>query len=133
MELQRAVKDANQATLDYVTAYLGAHEAITQLPRLQTFGQSNRMTENQMHAAVNLLPQPGDAGMAPQKMAKLQGMIDPLRRQIPRMPGADLMPSWLERGQQQKTPTASGGSNLGNAVSGGNSATDIVNRLQANR
>src|SRR2546427_8010959 len=39
------VKKANQATRDYVTAMVGAHEAVTQLPRLQTFGKSNRMTE----------------------------------------------------------------------------------------
>jgi hypothetical protein len=53
-----AIKDANQATRDYVTAFVGAHEAITQLPRLQTFGKSNRMTQQQMEAAQNLLPQP---------------------------------------------------------------------------
>ena len=54
-------------------------EAITQLPRLQTFGQSNRMTEKQMEAVINLLPQPGDREFAAQKMTSLQGMIDPLR------------------------------------------------------
>src|SRR6201984_2895648 len=52
------VMKANQATRDIVAAYVGAHEAITQLPRLQTFGKSNRMTEKQMEAAQNLLPQP---------------------------------------------------------------------------
>lgn len=91
------VKDANQATKDYVAAFIGAHEAITQLPRLQTFGKSSRMTETQLHAALNLLPQPGDtASFAQQKMQNLQTMIDPLRKQIPHMPGADLIPSWLE-------------------------------------
>src|SRR5215470_19366537 len=45
-----AVKETNQATRDFVTAWLGASEAISQLPRLQTFGKSNRMTEAQMVA-----------------------------------------------------------------------------------
>ena len=119
------VMKANQATRDYVTAMVGAHEAITQLPRLQTFGKSNRMTEKQMEAAVNLLPQPGDREFAAQKMTSLQGMIDPLRKQIPHMPGAETMPSWLEQRHQKQTP--SGGSNLGRAVMG--NASDIVNRL----
>ena len=110
-------KTANQATRDYVTAVLGAHEAVTQLPRLQTFGQSNRMTEKQMDAAVNLLPQAGDdPSLAAQKMTSLQGMIDPLRKQIPHMPGAESTPSWLEKRQQQQRQTPSGGSNLGRAV-----------------
>jgi len=55
------------------------------------------MTEKQMDAAVNLLPQPGDRECAAQKMTSLQGMIDPLRKQIPHMPGAESTPSWLER------------------------------------
>jgi hypothetical protein len=91
------VKSANQATRDYVTAAIGAHEAITQLPRLQTFGQSSRMTQQQMEAAVNLLPQPGDGPMAHSKMVALQQMLDPLRKQVPRMPGAEQIPSWLEQ------------------------------------
>ena len=99
------VKDANQATRDYVANFLGAHEAITQLPRLQTFGKSSRMTETQLHAALNLLPQPGDdAAFAQQKMENLQTMIDPLRKQMPHMHGAELIPSWLE--QKQKPPAA---------------------------
>jgi len=88
---------------------------------LQTFGKSNRMTEKQMEAAQNLLPQPGDREFASQKMTSLQGMIDPLRKQIPHMPGAEQMPSWLEKRQQQptqQTPAASFGSNLGQWVSG---------------
>ena len=121
------LKLANQATKDYVTAMVGAHEAITQLPRLQTFGKSNRMTEKQMEAAINLLPQPGDGSMAPQKMTSLQGMIDPLRKQIPHMPGADQTPSWLEQKRQQTTQS-SGSSKLGSVVSG--NATDIINGLR---
>ena len=124
---QAIASSANQATKDYVTAYLGAHEAITQLPRLQTFGKSNRMTEKQMEAAQNLLPQPGDGTMAGQKMSSLQGMIDPLRKQIPHMPGAETTPSWLEQRQQQQRQTPSGGSNLSRAVMG--DATGLVNRL----
>lgn len=116
-----AVNAANQATKDYVTAFVGAHEAITQLPRLQTFGQSSRMTQQQMEAAINLLPHPGDGSMAQQKMTSLQGMLDPLRKQVPHMPGAEQMPSWLEKQQQQKrqaAPSAPFGSNLANYVGG---------------
>jgi len=94
------VKQANQATRDYVTAMVAAHEAVTQLPRLQTFGTSSRMTQQQMEAAVNLLPHPGDGTMAAQKMESLQGMIDPLRKQIPHMPGAETIPSWTEQRKQ---------------------------------
>ena len=93
------VKGTNQATRDYVTAFNGAHEAITQLPRLQTFGQSSRMTQQQAEAAVNLLPHPGDGPMAHSKMVALQQMLDPLRKQVPRMPGAEQIPSWLEQQQ----------------------------------
>jgi hypothetical protein len=107
---------------------VGAHEAITQLPRLQTFGKSNRMTEKQMEAAVNLLPQPGDGSMAAQKMTSLQGMIDPLRKQIPRMPGAESTPSWLEQRKQQQRQAPSGGSKLGQVVT--NNPTDFINSLQ---
>lgn len=124
-------KAANQATRDYVTAVLGAHEAVTQLPRLQTFGQSNRMTEKQMEAAVNLLPQAGDdPSLAAQKMTSLQGMIDPLRKQIPHMPGAESTPSWLEKRQQQQTATSSRGSNLSRAVLGNGNVNDFINSLQ---
>jgi hypothetical protein len=92
------LKFANQATRDHVTAMGAAHEAITQLPRLQTFGQSSRMTQQQMEAAQNLLPAPGDdAPRARQKMQALQTTIDPLRKQVPHMPGAESMPSWLEK------------------------------------
>ncbi len=99
----QGVKAANQATKDFVTATLGAHEAVTQLPRLQTFGQSSRMTQQQMEAAQNLLPHAGDgADFAAQKMTSLQGMIDPLRKQMPHMQGAETMPSWLEKKGQQK-------------------------------
>jgi hypothetical protein len=124
----RDVRNANQATRDYVTAMVGAHEAITQLPRLQTFGQSSRMTQQQMEAAVNLLPQPGDWTMAGQKMTSLQGMIDPLRKQIPKMPGAEQIPSWTEKRQQRQRQAPSGGSNLGRVVTG--NATDFINSLQ---
>ena len=34
----RDVIKANQATRDFVSAFIGAHEAIMQFPRLQTFG-----------------------------------------------------------------------------------------------
>jgi hypothetical protein len=106
---------------------VGAHEAITQLPRLQTFGQSSRMTQQQMEAAVNLLPQPGDWNMAAQKMQSLQGMIDPLRKQIPHMPGAESISSWTEKKQQRQTQP-SRGSNLGRVVVG--NPIDVINSLQ---
>jgi hypothetical protein len=98
------VKKANQTTRDYVAAMGAAHEAITQLPRLQTFGKSSRMTQQQMEAAQNMLPQPGDdAGMAQQKMTSLQTTLDPLRKQLPRMQGAELIPTWMEtQGQTQQ-------------------------------
>jgi hypothetical protein len=122
------VMKANQPTRDFVAAFIGAHEAITQLPRLQTFGKSNRMTEKQMEAAINLLPQPGDREFAAQKMTSLQGMIDPLRKQIPHMPGAESIPSWMEQRRQGQAPPSVGGSNLGRVVSG--NATDFINSLQ---
>jgi hypothetical protein len=125
------IAKANQATKDFVTAFIGAHEAITQLPRLQTFGQSSRMTQTQLEAALNLLPQPGDIrGMASQKMTSLQGMIDPLRKQIPHMPGAETIPSWMEQRQQRQRQAPSGGSKLGQVVSG--NATDFIKSLQPN-
>jgi hypothetical protein len=99
---------ANQATRDFVTATAAAREAITQLPRLQTFGQSSRMTQQQMESAQKMLPAPGDdAGMAKQKMTALQTTIDPLRKQLPHMQGAESMPSWMEKqgGQQQAAPS----------------------------
>jgi hypothetical protein len=120
------VKQANQATRDFVAAFIGAHEAITQLPRLQTFGQSSRMTEKQMEAAINLLPQPGDREFAAQKMTSLQGMIDPLRKQIPHMPGAESIPSWLE--QRKQRVSQSGGTKLGQIVT--SNPVDFINRLQ---
>jgi hypothetical protein len=115
------LKWANRATRDYVVAMGAAHEAITQLPRLQTFGQSSRMSPSQMDAAQKMLPAPGDdAGMARQKMQALQTTIDPLRKQVPHMPGAEQIPSWLEQRQQQQRQNIppTGGSNLGAIVSG---------------
>lgn len=89
---------ANQATRNFVAASIAAHEAITQLPRLQTFGKSNRMTQQQMEAAQNMLPAAGDdPRMAAQKMDSVQTTIDPLRKQLPKMPGADLLPTWKEK------------------------------------
>jgi hypothetical protein len=120
-------KLSNRATRDFVTAMVGANEAITQLPRLQTFGKSNRMTQQQMEAAQKLLSQPGESpDFASQKMRSLQGMIDPLRKQVPHMPGAEQIPSWME--QRRQNQPQSRGSNLGQAVMG--SPTDFINRLQ---
>jgi hypothetical protein len=89
------------------------------------------MTQTQLEAALNLLPQPGDIrGMASQKMTSLQGMIDPLRKQIPHMPGAETIPSWMEQRQQRQRQAPSGGSKLGQVVSG--NATDFIKSLQPN-
>jgi hypothetical protein len=95
---------------------VGAHEAVTQLPRLQTFGKSSRMTQQQMEAAVNLLPHPGDGSMAGQKMVALQQMLDPLRKQVPHMPGAESIPSWMEKQKQQAAPQPSGFNGTSNLV-----------------
>jgi hypothetical protein len=89
---------ANQATRDYVVATVAAHEALTQLPRLQTFGQSSRVTEAQMEASRAMLPGPtDDQKMGSQKMDSLQETLDPLRKQLPRMPGAKLIPAFNQR------------------------------------
>src|SRR5438045_9667532 len=85
---------------------------------------------SQMEAAVNLLPQPGDREFAAQKMTSLQGMIDPLRKQIPHMPGAESTPSWLEQRRQRQTPTG-GGSNLGRVAT--RNATDYINSWQPSK
>jgi hypothetical protein len=113
---QEDVKNANPETREYVTAMLAAHEAITQLPRLQTFGKSSRMTQQQMEAAQSMLPSPGDdADMAGRKMNSLQTTIDPLRKQLPHMQGAELTPTWLE---QQKSQAPSGATHVFDAASG---------------
>jgi hypothetical protein len=92
-----AMTGMNDATRKYLIALAAAHEAVTQLPRLQTMGQSSRVTEKQMEAAVRMLPVPGDdAEMAQSKMSSLQQLIDPVRKQIPQMPGASLTPSFTE-------------------------------------
>ena len=92
------LKQANQATRDFVVNYIGANEAITQLPRLQTFGQSSRVTEQQMLQARKQLPQPGDdAALMKQKMGALQDILDPLRKQVPKLPGATILPTWRDK------------------------------------
>lgn len=106
-DYQTQLANANPATRAYVTATIAAHEAITQLPRLQTFGKSSRMSQQQMEAAVKMLPAPADdADMASRKMISLQTAIDPLRKQVPHMPGAELMPSWLEERNKQSQAQA---------------------------
>jgi hypothetical protein len=92
-----ANKGMNDATRNYIVALAGAHEAITQLPRLQTMGASSRVTEAQMQQAAKMLPTPGDdSDMANAKLHGLQNTIDPIRKQIPSMPGASLVPSFRE-------------------------------------
>jgi len=101
---QEDVGNANQATRDYVTATIAAHEAMTQLPRLQTFGKSNRMSQQQMEASQAMLPAPGDdASLAAQKMQSLQTTIDPLRKQMPHMQGAELIPTWAEQNKNRSS------------------------------
>jgi hypothetical protein len=119
---KNGLEGANAATRDFVTAYVGAQEAISQLPRLQTMGQSSRVTETQMEQARKMLPQVGDdADMASRRMTGLQDIIDPIRRQVPHMPGAELMSSFREKGytpssrqaapQQQAAPSKVGSFN----------------------
>jgi hypothetical protein len=92
-----ANKGMNDATRNYIVALAGAHEAITQLPRLQTMGQSSRVTEQQMKQATKMLPVPGDDdAMATAKLIGLQNTLDPIRKQIPSMQGASLVPSFRE-------------------------------------
>jgi hypothetical protein len=120
-------KVANPATRKFVVAWLGTHEAVTQLPRLQTFGTSNRMTEKQMEAAQQMLPQAGDdPSLAQEKLSQFQDVLDPLRKQVPRMPGAALLPSFRERQTNQQAPSK-GGSNLGRTVLGGGNVNDYIN------
>ena len=92
-----ANKGMNDATRNYIVALAGAHEAITQLPRLQTMGASSRVTQTQMEQAAKMLPVPGDdSDMANAKLQGLQNTIDPIRKQIPSMPGASMVPSFRE-------------------------------------
>jgi hypothetical protein len=92
------INNANQPTKNFIVAYLGAHEAISQLPRLQTFGKSSRVSQTQMEQAAKMLPQPGDpSDFAQQKLDGVQDTLDPIRRQVPRMQGAPLIPTYRER------------------------------------
>jgi hypothetical protein len=101
------LEQANPETRAYVTAMTAAHEAITQLPRLQTYGKSSRMTQQQMEAAQRMLPMPGvDPDMAQRQMMSLQTTLDPLRKGLPHMEGAELTPTWLERQGRSTQPNA---------------------------
>lgn len=104
-------KDLTPQSRAFINASLGAQEAVTQLPRLQTFGKSNRMTESQMYAAVRLLPGADlDAQGAVERMRSLQSMIDPIRKGVPtNIPGSSpWVKSWVEQGvnpqMQQSQP-----------------------------
>ena len=96
-------KFATAQTRAFVNAYLGAREAVTQLPRLQTFGKSNRMTQSQMDAAVKMLPGAElDKQGGVERMHSLQTMIDPIRSGMPtNFPGAALLPSFVEQEAQK--------------------------------
>jgi len=102
------IKNMNGPTRDYIIALLGAHEAVTNLPGLQTFGKSNRMTETQMKASQKMLPEAGDdADMARRKMKAFQGMLDPLRKHIITLPDQPLLPSFMEEMHEESTATPS--------------------------
>ncbi len=96
-------KFATPQTRAFVNAYLGAREAVTQLPRLQTFGKSNRMTQSQMDAAVKMLPGAElDQEGGKERMHSLQTMIEPIRSGMPtNFPGAALLPSFVEQEAQK--------------------------------
>lgn len=114
--------EANQDTKDYIVAIEAANEAITQLPRLQTFGRSSRFSPSQVEAAQKMLPLPGDtsdAGFSAQKMRSLQGMVDPLRRGLPQMEGVTLTPTFLEGGRAQPGTVLGGGARPAGAVKQG--------------
>jgi hypothetical protein len=107
-------KDLTPQSRAFINASLGAQEAVTQLPRLQTFGKSNRMTETQMHAAVRLLPGADlNTQGATERMRSLQSMIDPIRKGVPtNIPGSSpWVPSWIEQqssGKQFNVPRFGG-------------------------
>jgi hypothetical protein len=85
------------------------------------------MTEKQMEAAQQMLPQAGDdPSLAQEKLSQFQDVLDPLRKQVPRMPGAALLPSFRERQTNQQAPSK-GGSNLGRTVLGGGNVNDYIN------
>jgi len=99
----------NEPTRNFIVALLGAHEAVTNLPGLQTFGKSNRFTEKQMEASQAMLPSAGDdANMARKKIIAFQGILDPLRRRIVTLPNQPLMPSFTEGlHKEESTPNLS--------------------------
>jgi hypothetical protein len=69
-----------------------------------------------MEASQAMLPAPGDdAGLAAQKMRSLQTTIDPLRKQMPHMQGAELIPTWMEQ-NQSRSSTSRGNVNPSDVV-----------------
>ena len=109
---QENYKAMNQASRDFVRAYGFAREALTQLPAIQTFGKSNRINDTQLKASLALLPDhrmAGNTQAAMDQMQALQNVLDPLRKSIPQgLPGATMLPSFLERGQQQQQSAPAG-------------------------
>lgn len=92
--------DMNDSSRQYSVLVAQAHEAATQVPRLQTLGKVNRNSQQQMDAAVAMLPTPSDTQpLAQQKMNAFQDLIDPIITRIPSTPGVTIRPSW--RSQQK--------------------------------
>ena len=61
------------------------------------------MSQTQLEAALNMLPKPGDdVGLSRQKMDQVQTVLDPLRKQLPTMPGASLIPTFRESAAYQQ-------------------------------
>jgi hypothetical protein len=108
---QENYKAMSEPSRQFVRAYGFAKEAMTQLPAIQTFGKSNRINDTQLKASLQLLPDARMAGntqAAKDQMVALQQILDPLRKGIPEMPGAKLLPSFMEQGAQ---PSARPGAN----------------------
>jgi hypothetical protein len=87
--------DANPETRKWVTLLNGAYEPASQLPRLQTYGQSSRMSPQQMQAAKDLLPHAtDDQAMALERLGIFQDRIDPYIQHIPNNGAAGVRKSW---------------------------------------
>jgi hypothetical protein len=96
------IKNTNPETLEYVNRLKPAYEAISQLPRLQTYGKSSRMSPTQMEAAKQLLPAAYDNQVnAASKLDKLQSTLDDYIRHIPNSGATGVRPSWRAQSRNQ--------------------------------
>ncbi len=90
----------NPETLEYTNRLRAGYEAISQLPRLQTYGKSSRMSPVQMEAAKQLMPAVYDNQTnAQNKLKILQDTLDSYVSHIPNGGASGVRKSW--RNQQQ--------------------------------